>query len=87
MALFEVLMLLCFGAAWPFSLYRSYTSRSTAGKSVTFLWVVWLGYIFGIINKFVRGLDYALAFYILNLAMVSMDIGLYYRNQSLQKEE
>lgn len=87
MALFEILMLLCFGAAWPFSIFRSYTSRSTAGKSVIFLWIVWIGYIFGILNKFLRGLDIAVFFYILNLLMVSIDIGLYYRNRYIQKEE
>ncbi|MFN4216179.1 MAG: hypothetical protein ACK4HQ_02065 [Brevinematales bacterium] len=86
MALFEILMLLCFGAAWPFSIYRSYTSTSTAGKSVIFLWIIWIGYIFGILNKFVRGIDMAVFFYILNLCMVSMDIGLYYRNRHKEKE-
>ncbi|NPV39182.1 MAG: hypothetical protein HPY78_07905 [Brevinematales bacterium] len=87
MALFEILMLLCFGAAWPFSIYRSYISRSTAGKSVIFLWIVWLGYIFGILNKFVRGLDGVVFFYLLNLSMVSIDIALYYRNRYIHKEE
>ncbi|QJR20792.1 hypothetical protein BREVNS_0042 [Brevinematales bacterium NS] len=87
MALFEILMLLCFGAAWPFSIYRSYISRSTAGKSVIFLWIVWLGYIFGILNKFVRGVDGVVFFYLLNLSMVSIDIALYYRNRHIHKEE
>ena len=27
MSIFEVLMLLCFGAAWPFSIYKSYTLK------------------------------------------------------------
>jgi len=87
MIIFEVLMLLCFGAAWPFSIYQSYVSRSHKGKSVIFLWIVWIGYIFGILNKVVRGLDYAVIFYALNLIMVSIDISLYYRNKILSKKE
>lgn len=31
MSIFEVIMLICFGAAWPFSIYKSYTSTSTSG--------------------------------------------------------
>ncbi len=87
MAVFEVLMLLCFGAAWPFSIYRSYHSRSTAGKSVIFLWIVWIGYIFGILNKYVRGWDYVVVFYCINLMMVSVDIALYYRNRYITVKE
>jgi len=86
MPIFEIAMLLCFGAAWPFSIYRSYTSRSTRGKSVVFLWIVWIGYVFGILNKWFAGLDYVVCFYLLNLGMVSIDIGLYYRNRRMVKE-
>ena len=44
-------MLICFGAAWPFSIYKSLKSKSTAGKSLIFLIVVEVGYIAGIIHK------------------------------------
>jgi len=32
MSVFEAIMLLCFGAAWPFSIYKSYKSKSIMGK-------------------------------------------------------
>jgi hypothetical protein len=40
-------MLVCFGAAWPASIYRSWTSRTVAGKSLVFLIIVFAGYIAG----------------------------------------
>jgi len=45
MSIFEMLMLLCFGAAWPFSIYKSYKSKSVDGKSPYFLVILILGYI------------------------------------------
>jgi len=43
MSVFEAIMLICFGAAWPLSIYKSYVSRTTAGKSVIFLYVIFAG--------------------------------------------
>ena len=43
MSIFEIIMLVCFGAAWPFSIYRSYKSRENSGKSIAFLIVVFIG--------------------------------------------
>ena len=50
MSIFEVLMLACFGAAWPFSLVRSYKARSNKGKSLFFLVVLFVGYILSLIH-------------------------------------
>jgi len=46
-SLLETIMLLCFGAAWPFSIYKSYKSKSNKGKSLPFLLVIFIGYIAG----------------------------------------
>jgi len=86
MSIYEMAMLLCFGAAWPFSIYRSYTSRSTGGKSPIFLIVLIVGYIFGIINKLVYNPDIVLYLYILNVTMVSIDTCLYFRNRRIEKK-
>jgi hypothetical protein len=45
MSIFEMIMLVCFGAAWPFSIIKSYKSRDNNGKSVVFLFIVVIGYI------------------------------------------
>ena len=76
-------MLVCFGAAWPFSIARSWKSRSTAGKSVIFLWIVLAGYISGIIHKLLYNRDGVIALYTLNAILVFIDISLYYRNRRL----
>jgi len=78
-------MLLCFGAAWPFSIIKSYKSRSVAGKSPYFLIVVIIGYISGIINKLLYSNDIIMYLYILNLLMVATDLVIYYRNVKLAK--
>jgi hypothetical protein len=78
-------MLLCFGAAWPFSIIKSYKSRSVAGKSPYFLIVVIIGYISGIINKLLYSNDIIMYLYILNLLMVATDLAIYYRNVKLAK--
>ena len=85
MKIFEILMLLCFGAAWPFSIYRSFTSRKNAGKSVIFLFIVLAGYIFGTLHKILNSMDSVIYLYILNGLMVAVDIAIYYRNYRLQR--
>lgn len=80
--LFEVLMLLCFAAAWPFSIVKQWRTRSSKGKSILFSYVVMLGYVFGIINKVVSdSINYVMVFYIIDLALVLTDTAVYYRNQ------
>ena len=86
MSIFEMLMLLCFGVAWPFSIYKSYTSRSVAGKSPMFLLILMLGYIFGILHKLTFRYDAVVFLYILNFLMVSTDFLLYQRNIRLPRD-
>lgn len=83
MSFFEIIMLICFGAAWPFSIYKSYTSKSIAGKSVLFLYVIGVGYIAGMLHKIFYNFDLVIFLYILNGVMVFIDIFLYYRNRRL----
>ena len=87
MSIFEALMLLSFGAAWPAQIYKSYTSRKTSGKSVTFLYIVLFGYMSGIVNKILYSRDIVMVLYIINIIMVSIDICLYYRNKAIEKRE
>lgn len=87
MSIFEAIMMLCFGMAWPFSLYRSYVSRSNKGKSVGFLYVVIIGYAAGITHKLLYSRDYVIYLYLLNALMVTTDIILYYRNRRIEKQE
>ena len=81
-----MMMLICFGAAWPVSIYRSWKSRSCAGKSLIFLYIVLLGYLSGITHKLLYSRDWVLAFYVINAVMVLVDILLYYHNARLARK-
>ena len=84
--IYEAIMLICFGAAWPFSIAKSWRSRTSKGKSAFFLTVILIGYIAGILNKVTNGLcrDPVLILYALNTLMVSADLALYFRNRRLE---
>lgn len=81
-SIFEIIMLVCFGAAWPVALLKSWRSRTSAGKSVIFLYIIFIGYLAGILHKICFSMDVVIALYILNALMVAADILLFYRNRS-----
>ena len=83
----EALMLFCFGFAWPFNIFKSYIARSNKGKSLLFLIVIFIGYIFGILHKsFSSNKDFTLWLYVLNSLFVFVDILLFFRNRSIEKK-
>jgi len=83
MSVFEILMLVSFGFAWPTNIYKSLKSKSIKGKSVSFLYIILLGYVMGILHKIFYNFDFVIAFYILNFVMVFIDLMLFYRNKRL----
>jgi lipopolysaccharide export LptBFGC system permease protein LptF len=87
MSVFEALMLVCFGAAWPFAVYRSWRSRSTGGKSAAFLYVIFAGYVFGTLHKILHSLDAVIWLYVANGLMVAADIALYHRNRRIERRK
>jgi len=80
-SVFEIAMLVCFGAAWPVSIYKSIRTRAVAGKSLPFLVIVFIGYMAGILHKLVFRYDLVIFLYGLNAVMVGIDIALYLRNR------
>ena len=85
---FEIGMIVSFGISWPINVIKSWKSRTTRGKSLTFILLILFGYICGIISKLLADSFkwYVLFFYILNFIMVSTDLILYYRNYQLDKK-
>ncbi len=89
----EIVMIVSFGASWPLNVMKSYKARTTKGKSLAFLLLIFFGYIAGIASKFVNEAYmasfaqkwYVLFFYFLNLIMVGADLVLYVRNSRLDK--
>ena len=77
---FETVMLLCFAAAWPASIYKSWVSRTRKGKSLAFMLIVLVGYMAGITKVLVSHTAiYMLIPYTVNTTLVACDIVLYYR--------
>ena len=93
--LLEITMIVSFGASWPLNVIKSYKSRTTKGKSLAFLLLIFFGYIAGITSKFTNEAYmqsfsqkwYVLFFYVLNLIMVGADLILYFRNKKLDMED
>lgn len=91
--IFEIIMVVSFGASWPFNVIKSYRARTTKGKSLLFLCLIFFGYIAGITSKFLNKAYmndfaskwYVLVFYILNLLMVGTDLIIYARNKRLDR--
>ena len=83
----EILMVVSFGASWPMNVMKSYKARTTKGKSLGFLVLIFVGYICGIISKLTADSYhwYVLFFYVLNMCMVGIDLLLYVRNYRLDK--
>ena len=91
--LLEITMIVSFGFSWPMNVIKSYKARSTKGKSLAFLCLIFFGYIAGIASKFtnpaymaeISSKWYVLFFYVLNFIMVGTDLCLYFRNKKLDK--
>ncbi len=81
MSIFEALMLISFGAAWPASIIKSWKSGTAKGKSLTFMIIIDFGYLAGIMHKILYNPDFIIVFYILNFLMVSADMAIYFRNR------
>lgn len=93
--IFEIIMVLSFGASWPFSVVRSYRSGSTKGKSPVFLCLIIFGYMAGIVAKLTNGPYmasfsqkwYVLIFYVINMLMVTVDLLIFFRNRKREQKE
>ncbi|HEX2956001.1 MAG TPA: hypothetical protein VHO70_04190 [Chitinispirillaceae bacterium] len=79
MSPFEVLMLICFGLSWPISIHKSFRTKKVTGKSPVFMGVVIIGYASGVVHKILFSMDWVIYLYLLNMAMVAIDMLLYFR--------
>ena len=86
-SVFESIMLICFGLSWPLNAIKAYRARTAQGTSLTFIVLIIIGYIAGITAKLIAGqTNYVLVVYLLNLAIVCMNVVVYFRNMSLDKK-
>ena len=86
----EIGMLVAFGVSWPFNIAKSWRSRTAKGKSVLFEFIVVFGYLVGLLGKYISFTRtgvwaYSVWFYLADIAMVAIDIVLYFRNAALDR--
>ena len=87
-SILETLMLVCFGFSWPLNVIKAYKARTAKGTSLPFIMLIITGYIAGISAKLISGqINYVLIAYIVNLAIVSLNVIVYFRNVSLDKKQ
>lgn len=87
-SIFETVMLLCFGFSWPMNLIKAYNAKTAKGTSLPFILLIITGYVAGITAKIVTGqTNYVLAAYVLNLAIVLLNLVIYFRNSTLDKKK
>ena len=86
-SILETTMLACFGFSWPLNVIKAYKAKTAKGTSLPFILLIITGYIAGIAAKVITGqINYVLIAYIVNLAIVSLNIVIYFRNVSLDKK-
>ena len=86
-SILETVMLVCFGFSWPLNVIKAYRAKTAKGTSLPFILLIITGYIAGISAKLISGqINYVLIAYILNLAIISLNLIVYFRNVSLDKK-
>ena len=86
-SILETAMLVCFGFSWPLNVIKAYKAKTAKGTSLPFILLIITGYIAGISAKLISGqINYVLIAYVLNLAIVSLNVIVYFHNVSLDKK-
>lgn len=86
-SIFETVMLICFGLSWPLNLIKAYKARTAKSSSLPFTLLIIIGYLAGITAKVVSGqINYVLVAYLLNLAIVLLNLIVYFRNCAIDKQ-
>lgn len=84
----ETIMLVCFGMSWPVNAVKAYRARTAKGVSLGFYILIIIGYIAGILAKIVgHNINYVLIIYFINIAMILINIALYFRNKKIDSRE
>lgn len=83
----ETIMLICFGLSWPMNLMKNIKSKTAKSMSLKFIILIIVGYLAGIAAKIISGrINYVLIVYLLNLAIVSLNLVVYFVNKKHDKE-
>ena len=82
-SIWEIIMVVCFGFSWPFSILKTIRVKNPTGKSYLFMTLIIIGYLAGCVHKIIYDLDAAIWLYVLNTVLVGTDMALclYYQHQ------
>ncbi|MBO4631658.1 MAG: hypothetical protein J5858_07020 [Lentisphaeria bacterium] len=88
-SIWEIIMVVCFGASWPFAILKTIRVKNPAGKSYLFMGLIIIGYLAGCIHKIIYDLDAAIWLYVLNIVLVATDfvLCLYYQYKLNKKAQ
>jgi hypothetical protein len=81
----EAAMIVFFGISWPINVMKTYRTKSTKGKSLLFLMLIFVGYLFGITAKVLFSMNYVLFFYLFNTFFVGCDILLFLHYRKVER--
>lgn len=80
----EMIMLVCFGFSWPLNVMKAFRARTAKNMSLAFILLIISGYIAGICAKFIsHQINYVLVVYFVNLAIVTVNLIVYFRNRQI----
>ena len=87
-SIFETIMLVCFGLSWPINVMKAYKAKTAKGTSLPFILLIIFGYLAGITAKLLMPqTNYVLVVYLVNLAVVFLNLLVYFRNKKLDKKQ
>ena len=75
-SIWEIIMVVCFGCSWPFSILKTIRVKNPTGKSYLFMTLIIIGYLAGCIHKIIYDMDAAIWLYVLNTVLVGTDMAL-----------
>lgn len=82
----EIVMLVCFGLSWPMSVVKNIRAKTARTMSLSFTLLIIGGYIAGITAKILSNqINFVLIAYLLNLAIVSLNVVVYFINRRYDK--
>lgn len=85
-SMLEATMLICFGLSWPINTMKAYRARSAKNMSLPFILLIIFGYVAGISAKLLMNQNnYVLLVYFINLAVVTLNLMVYFRNKRLDE--
>ena len=84
--LLEAFMLVCFSLSWRINVMKAIKARSAKSMSLPFILLIISGYIAGIGAKLLsHQINYVLVVYFVNLAIVTVNLIVYFRNRQLDR--